>query len=259
MVERAAGAVPPSSWGGIRMDRSGWPSPVMVGDYTRLFLNRSDVAMTFTATGHWSWRKQSLTPSWLSSALAGMGSLGLASVSVADASKWIRLDLDDDAQADRLFRIVEALSDPRSAVLESSRRGFHLLIFVRPAPRNVARRWGFQLAREAGLDAIELFPKSGGLNGVPAPLIVHLKDGRIHPLIDAQTGELVVDPRTPLTARRPTDVPGLTPPGELIDRSWRTGRTDQRELVAEIERYTELRFYGPERAIGRINSTPMPG
>jgi hypothetical protein len=234
----------------MRMDRLGSPSFDQVGVYARLFVNRADVVLT-DSVGHWSWRKRRLSASEISSALAGSGSLGLASVSAAGASKWICLDLDDDTHAGKLFRIVEALTESESAVLEASRRGFHLWVLIEPAPWMAARRWGLQLARDAGLAAIEIFPKSGGLNGVRAPLTKHPKDGRIHPLIDPETGEVLADPWPLLTSRQPVRAPEIVVPADRPHPSGRTGRTGHAELVAEVERHTTLRFYGDEQAIGR--------
>lgn len=111
----------------------------MVGADARLFLNRSGVATAFAAAGHWSWRKHCVSLSRVRSALAGMGSLRLASVSADGASTWICLELVDEAKADRLFRVLDAVEKPRSLLLESSRRGFHLWVFVEPIPRTVAR------------------------------------------------------------------------------------------------------------------------
>jgi hypothetical protein len=114
-----------------------------------------------------------------------------------------------------------------------------------------ARRWGLHLARDAGLATIEVFPKSGGLNGVRAPLTRHPKDGRRHPVIDPATGEIITDPWSWLRSRQTTRVPRDVAPDLPSTPYARTGRTDHADLVAEIERYTSLRFYGHERAVGR--------
>lgn len=236
------------------MDRFDSPSPAQVGAYAHLFVNRGDVVMTCGRSGSWICRRQSLSRSGLSCALAGSGWLGLYAVSEAGASRWICLDLDDDASADRLFQVVDLLDDRNCALLESSRRGFHLWVFIEPTSWEQARAWGQELARKVGLAEMEVFPKSGGLNGVRAPLTRHPKDGVIHPVIDAETGEIASDPWALLGSRRRARVPRLDrskTSANLAYRTGRTGRTDHLALVAEIERHTRLRFYGVERAIGR--------
>ena len=70
-------------------------------------------------------------------------------------------------------------------MLEYSRRGFHLWLFVEPSPWFVVQHWATTLADQRELSGIEVFPKSDGLNGVRLPLSRHPKSRQIYPLIDA--------------------------------------------------------------------------
>lgn len=218
--------------------------------YADLLINRWDAFMSLALAGHWVCRKQPLTGEYLSAALAGEVALGLYSVDASGLSRWACLDLDDNARGASLWRVVEQLEEPTQALLEVSRRGFHLWLLVEPSPWLAVQRWAVQLATRAGLRGIEIFPKGDGFNGVRAPLTPHPKDGHTYPLIDLATGELATDPWGLITSRQPQVLPDLLPDLEPAPARPPIGRTDHRELVAEVERHTRLRYYGPERAIG---------
>ena len=230
------------------------PSPGALSIYRELFVNRTDAYMAVGMGGHWICCKRSLSQDVLSAALCARGHLGLYSVDEQGLSRWVCLDLDDSQRAQALFSVIAQLDHPECALLESSRRGFHFWLFVSPTPWAQLRSWGVHLARRSGLEGIEVFPKGPGFNGVRAPLTVHPKDGSTYPLIDPATGEIVTDPWDLLRSRRAGRVPELAKNQQALPASCgmgRTGRTGHAELVAEIERYTELRFFGEERAIGR--------
>lgn len=227
------------------------PTTRQVQSYADLLINRDDAYMAGAFAGHWVCRRHPMPTGYLAVALAGRGVLGLYSVDDAGLSRWACLDADDDHMGPALCLIANALPDPRSALLEQSRRGFHLWLFVEPSPWDQVRAWGTHLARNAGLESIEVFPKGPGFNGVRAPLTRHPKDGRRYRLIESDTGEIVTAPFDLLASRRRMIVPTVDVPG--IERTPRvvTGRTDHRELVREVEAHTRLRHYGSERAIGR--------
>lgn len=201
--------------------------------------------------GHWMCQRGRWTEREIAIALAGHRSLGLYSVDDHGMSRWACLDLDDYRRGSRLTEIAERLEDPRQALFEVSRRGFHLWLFVQPAPWQTVRRWAALRAREAGLTGVEIFPKGEGLNGVRAPLTRHPKDGAIYPLIDLKTGELSTEPLALIASRRaiflPSEIVGGPEQAAPTRRDW----TEHQDLVAAVERYTRLRYYAPERAIGR--------
>ena len=254
MVGRAAWAVRLGFQTGTSMCPPNPPSPAALSIYRELFVNRTDAYMAVGKGGHWICCKRLLSQDVLSAALCGRGHLGVYSVDERGLSRWVCLDLDDSHQAQALFSVIALLDQPECALLESSRRGFHLWLFVSPTPWAQLRSWGLHLARQSGLEGIEVFPKGPGFNGVRAPLTVHPRDGAIYPLIDPATGEIVTDPWALLNSRRIVRAPGLVEVARSARTSFisgRTGRTVHTELVAEIERYTELRFFGDERAQGR--------
>ncbi|MGH2535612.1 MAG: CHC2 zinc finger domain-containing protein [Thermomicrobiales bacterium] len=228
------------------------PTSDHLAAFAALFLNRADTYLSLSLAGHWVCRKRSLTRGYLSAALAGEVALGLYSVDEHGLSRWACLDLDDASCGDRLALVVDQLIDPRQALLEASRRGFHVWLFVEHAPWESVQQWAVQLARRAGLEGTEIFPKGPGLNGVRAPLTPHPKDGQIYPLIDLTTGEIAADPWPLIAAVRPRPVADLPLDPDLPSAPpARSGsRTDHYELMAEVERHTRLRYYGPERAIG---------
>jgi hypothetical protein len=166
-------------------------------------------------------------------------------------SQWVCLDLDDHTQLTKLRAVVDRLLDPRQALLETSRRGFHLWLFVEPASWERVQAWGRYLANQVGLASIEVFPKGAGLNGVRAPLTPHPKGGRTYALIDVETGEMVDDPWPLLATRRRYHFPEIVPRVNQAKANVSSGRTSHDELVQLIEQYTTLRHYGPERAVGR--------
>jgi hypothetical protein len=227
--------------------------------YARLLINRWDCFLAGTSDHQWRCLREPLTETQLRQAVAGQLSLGSYAVDRRGFSRWACLDLDDNVRGDRFLPIIERLDDPSTCLLEPARRGFHLWLFVEPSPWFVVQRWAKELADGAGLRAIEIFPKGEGLNGVRLPLSRHPKTGQVYPIIDAASGELLNgEAALRFIARRQVgqiavpyeqSVPRLVSPPP--SRSPRGDRTDHRALVAEIERYTRLRFYGPEQAVGR--------
>ena len=143
------------------MDRSASPSPTFLATYAGWFIVRLDVVLTAGRGSSWHWERRELSHAILADALAGRTFLGLPAVATAGRSRWICLDVDDDRQVPSLARVVQLLDDPLGALLEPSRRGAHLWLFIEPVPWQQAQAWGLELAQRAGLSRVEVFPKSG--------------------------------------------------------------------------------------------------
>jgi hypothetical protein len=226
----------------------------LLRSYAKRFMNRWDRVL-MGRDGSWRCAKQPLTEGHLRHAVAGQTSLGAYAVDAKGMSRWACLDLDDNVRGDRFLGVIEQLDDPSQALLEYSRRGFHLWLFVESAPWFVVQGWAKDLADQAGLRSIEIFPKGPGFNGVRLPLSRHPKSGQVYPLIDTTTGELIDDPLPFIASRTETifepdwlmRAPAPPPPPR---QNLGSGSTDHRALVDEIERHTRLRFYGPEQAVG---------
>lgn len=223
--------------------------------YARRFINRWDTFMIGSTDGQWRCVRQPLTEVHLRQAASGRISLGAYAVARNGLSRWACLDLDDKVRGDRFLDVIALLPDPNAALLEYSRRGFHLWIFVDPSPWFVVAHWATHLAAQANLRGIEVFPKHDGMNGVRLPLSRHPKTGQVYPLIDTGGGEVVAEPMDFIGSRthvslvdESLDIP--TPPSIPIWQRRAEGSNEHRALVDEIERYTRLRFYGAEQAIG---------
>src|SRR5690554_6180772 len=100
--------------------------------YARRFINRWDVFMMGSGSGSWHCCRQALTEAHLRYAVAGQSSLGSYAVDTNGMSRWACLDLDDNVRGDRFLGVIEQLEEPAQALLEYSRRGFHLWLFVDP-------------------------------------------------------------------------------------------------------------------------------
>lgn len=225
-------------------------------DYARRFINRWDHVFIGTPSGQWRCCRQALTEEHLRQAVAGRISLGAYAVDRRGMSRWACLDLDDNVRGDRFTDIIAGIPDPDAALLEYSRRGFHLWLLVEPSPWFVVQHWAKTQADRAGLTGIEVFPKNDGLNGVRLPLSLHPKSRQTYPLIDPSSGEVIEDPLTFIGARSQIcllddALEPLAPPPVSIRQRREAGSSEHRDLVEEIERYTRLRFYGAEQAIGR--------
>src|SRR5690242_11662975 len=89
--------------------------------YADLFINRSDAYMTRSTTSSWVCCRSQLPTDLLADAVAGRAILGLYSVDSVGCSKWVCLDLDDNARAHLMSRVIAQLDDPVCALLEASR------------------------------------------------------------------------------------------------------------------------------------------
>lgn len=133
----------------------------------------------------------------------------------------------------------------------------------------MARAYGHSLAGSVNL-VCEVFPKGPGLNGVKAPGSRHPKDGRVYPLFNLYSGcpemqfEEAIRCIQPTELAQPTHAPpAVEPPGitrEFERRDPFSGlyhldvpSRDQQhaDLVAEVTKYTAMRYIGPERLRGK--------
>ncbi len=139
--------------------------------------------------------------------------------------------------------------EPGTYLFEPSRRGAHLWRFCPPTPWRAVRAYGEHLLDRAGIRC-EVFPKGEGRTGVRLPLTPHPKTGQTYPVIDPTTGEILSVEA--LQELRPAQLPEAPPRRELGGpRTDVSGRGDFVSLFQEAERFTRLRQYGPERAVGR--------
>ncbi len=231
--------------------------------YAKLFVNRVTPVLRAAADGSWFSQRTKLTRGLLRNALQGETSLGLYSVSETGSSKWACLETDRQEESIKLLQILDHLPTKGHVLLEASRRGYHLwMFFSPPVPWEQARQYGLSLAGKAGL-ASEVFPKGAGLNGVRAVLTPHPNTRIIYPLLDPATREAcedqqaVVERVVPLPASEVATLFVAQPAEREFERRMpipfpHLSRTDEhRFLVEELNRYTDLRYVGPERLIGR--------
>ncbi len=214
------------------------------------------------ADGSWFSQRTKLTTVLLRNALKGETSLGLYSVSEAGTSKWACLDVDDDWDLPALAAALTALPSRSHVLAEVSRRGAHVwLFFARPVPWEDARRYGQRLMQTAGITC-EVFPKGPTLSGVRAPFTRHPKTGSTYGFIDPTTGEHLPDSQATLRAIVPLWLPPQPPVEEPtferrdpfaspLTLPVKSRSEQHRELVDEVQRYTRLKYIGPERLMGR--------
>lgn len=215
----------------------------------RLFVNRTDGTVRGVRNG-WIFTPDELTPAEVGAALIGKRSLGVYAVDPRGFSRWLCLDADTDEGRDYLIALAQRL-DPASSLFELSRRGGHLWLLCPATNWQQVQAVGHTLV-EHGPAGPEVFPKGAGRNGVRLPLTVHPKSGECYPIVDPYSGE--VREVASLLRLHPAPLPDLSPtyertiipkPPVTIDRT-----SSYAELFNEIQRWTELRQYAPERAIG---------
>lgn len=212
----------------------------------RLFINRTDGCLRWREDS-WFYDARLLTRETVSRALTGSLPLGIYATNRDGLAKWLCLDADTQAGADRLIDIAATLAED-SYLFEPSRRGAHLWRFCPPTPWDAVRAAGEHLLEEVG-GQCEVFPKGPGRTGVRLPLTTHPKTGERYPAVNPLTGELLA--MEDLSGLRATPLPAIPlakrlPPPVLVGE-----RGDFATLFCEIDAVTKLRQYGPERAIGR--------
>lgn len=220
----------------------------------RLLVNRRDLALRRRVTPSglsWYASRTSLTLPELAHAVTGQGHLALYAVNTEGMSRWTGLDADDNRQFLRLAAHLATLPDLRHVYVEESARGGHVFLFHQPVPWHTAALTGEQLALEADLGPIEVYPRHAGLHALGVPGSRHLKTNETYPAVDLATGE-VLDAVTALGRIHPTTLPEMhfrmlaptgrsapSPPGAFDD------------LVDALAHVTRVRVYGPDKGIAR--------
>jgi hypothetical protein len=233
--------------------RTGGPSANVRLVCARL-VNRYDQFLT-ASNGKYFMEKQPLTPALIEQAVNGEISLGLCAVSGIGTSRWTVWDADDDALWPKLVELARHLAPQGHVLLERSRRGGHLWAFHSVTAWHNAHHYGEQLAKEFGLDGIEVYPKFNGTHSVRLPGSLHPKTGMRYPLIDPATGEFV-ELVEALRHIQPIELPEVEDPvikQDLIpgQSAERFDRGDFTDLVEALSRLTRVHVYGPEKAKAR--------
>lgn len=212
----------------------------------RLFVNRTDGTIRRGRDG-WIYTPARLTIHEVDAALRGQVSLGVYAVDQGGLSRWLCLDADSEPGLLFLVELAVGLN-PASTVLEVSRRGGHLWWLCPPTPWQVVQGIGQSLSERRS--DIEVFPKGPGRNGVRLPRTPHPRTNEVYPIVDATTGE--VRPVDVLRSLRAEPLPQRSLPDIYHEpKRWPVGHGDFAELLAEVERFTSVRVYAPERAVGR--------
>ena len=233
--------------------------------YLKLFVNRVEPVMR-ASRGRWYCDQSRLTRAELLHAITGQATLGLYAVSKRGKSRWLCIDSDTDDQFKGLAALALNLSDQDNLLLERSRRGGHLWLLCPPTPWEDVANYGHYLTMTYGLQKVEVFPKSAGLNGVRAPGSRHPRTGKVYDFLDPATGEVLRDIQATIMALTPRPLPRVLfhreaqisgDSGQLPrqlsgkPRQFKEMETDHWELCREIEQYTTLRHYAPTKAKGR--------
>jgi hypothetical protein len=185
----------------MRMLRLKAPSGV-VADYFQLLVNRRAYTLQSNrprpeSARHYYYRPKdkktgeglSLTLDTIRCHLEGEITIGLYAINpVTQCSKWVAIDADyENAVTDLLKLRLYLRQDGVDSVLENSRRGGHLWIFMaEPLPARDCRIYVCGLALRLGipvkrgkLDGVEIFPKHDALkpgrygNAIRGPLGIH--------------------------------------------------------------------------------------
>ncbi|HEX4206249.1 MAG TPA: hypothetical protein VHZ51_19030 [Ktedonobacteraceae bacterium] len=237
----------------------------LVAEYASLFVHCWDYYAVQQRDGSYRPTYQPLTLVRLADHLCGRYTLGTYSTDRAGYCAWAVFDADEDDGLERLVLLAEELAGSGVAsVLEASRRGGHLWVFlVQPTPAWVMRRWLLSYALAFG---VELYPKqdelrTGGVgNLVRLPLGVHRQSGGWYPFVLPESygkplavGETVADCCRWLGEQEdPRELVGASAvrdrPGRGAIRAW--CRTQ--DIGEIIGRYVALNA----RGIGRC---PLPG
>lgn len=220
-----------------------------------MLINRTDVYLAAVPrSASWYCQKSALTPNLVLAALRGQVGLGIYTTSEVMTGKWLCLDVDVAEEVPALMRLAVRLAPGGNVLLERSRRGAHLWLFCPPTSWQDVRAVGRALAAQAGLGSVEVFPKWEGLNGVKLPGSRHPKSGIVYPAIAPVSGE-VLDVRMVLIRLWPRSLPMIAPTASVRVPASSSAAVGERgefvTLSAEVSRVTQLRQYGPERAIGR--------
>ncbi len=235
---------------------------------SQLLVNRWDRFISGKKGSYFS-KTMPITPPLIESALDSLIPFGVYAVSGAGTSRWICLDADSDALWPQLVTLARQLAPQGNVLLERSRRGGHLWFFHQVTTWDHAHAYGVQLAQDAVLEGIEIYPKFNELHGVRCPGTVHVKTGLVYPIIDPMTGEVlsidealatitpIILPAMELSTSAETAQDGAVSEGN----SEKPDRSDEfLDLVAELSRLTTVRVYranhGSARCVWHDDHSP---
>jgi hypothetical protein len=202
--------------------RQSFASGLLEG-WRRLFVNRSQPYAVQQADGTYRWRQEACDLEVLAGHLAGAHTLALSATDARDWCKWVCLDAD---AADALPLVVALArwlaTDGLPGVLEASRRGGHLWLFLTEAvPAPVARYAVYEALDRAALAGValpdlEVYPDRDTADGLGhamrLPLGIHRRTAQRYPLLDPAGRSLpgtLLELATALLERAPRVSPRL--------------------------------------------------
>jgi hypothetical protein len=253
----------------------------VVRGYACWFVHTWDYYAVQQADGSYRPSSSRLSLSRLADHLRGRYTLGTYVLDASGSCTFAVFDADSDDGLERLVLLAgELAAQGMASVLEASRRGGHLWVFLRePTPGRLVRAW---LLPSALAYEVELYPKQDGLRAggvgslVRLPLGVHRQSGGWYPFLHVgqdgllwPVGETVADCCAWLcaSASRVAVPAGVTdgqeddlsehtvlaggmgePVGRGVIRHW----CRSQDILAVIGSYTRL----DARGVGRC---PLPG
>jgi len=194
-------------------------SKIFIGEFRRLFINRSDTYAIQLSSGGYNRVEEPLTDQVLERHLRGEITVGVYQLDQENMVKFLVYDLDPehlDAPKSTCERILEACLDKAriysdAVLLEASRfpdSSYHIWIFFTvPSPAKVARWVGYRILEIASLDPrkVEIFPKQNQLtaelpygNLIKLPLGFHKVAGKWSRFLDFHTFEPIGIPLSEL-------------------------------------------------------------
>jgi hypothetical protein len=165
----------------------------LLGRYAELFVTNAEMHARQTRDGRYFLVRQPVTEELIRRHLRGELTIGLyATTPLGDQVKWVCLDSDIAGGLGQIARVARTLRERGiDSLLEHSRRGGHLWVFLREAPTIAAREFARQVVEEERLE-VEVYPRTEeGLSLVRAPLGIHRKTNRRYPFLDPETLEPV--------------------------------------------------------------------
>jgi hypothetical protein len=177
-------------------ERSTLLTSALLASWQQHWVNRTQPYAVQQRDGTYRWVYTPCTPAVLQAHLAGTVTVALSSTDAGGCCRWLCLDSDDIEALPHLLSLRTALAEQGlPGLVEASRRGGHLWLFLEDAVPAVAARWLLHSALAelaAGgvvVPAHELYPDTtlaGALgHAVRLPLGVHQLTGRRYPLFDA--------------------------------------------------------------------------
>ena len=193
------------------------------------WVNRSQPYALQRADGTYRWVQRAVTDALLRAHLAGDVTLALSSTDARGWCRWLCLDVDTPDTLPQLLALRAALAGGGlPGLVEASRRGGHLWLFLEEAVPVAEARWTLlevcEHLRAAGtgtLPAFELYPTASvaGTLGHPVrlPLGIHRLTGTRYPLFDSE-GHPCAFTAPEAALRFVLAVPRISP--SLVQRAW---------------------------------------